>query len=121
MWNKEHRLQGWKDSELTETGIRNAIDLGKRLDQINFHTIYSSPITRAAKTADLICSGRPIPIVFDDGLKELNFGEWEGKTKKDIEKNFQNEYFNLFHAPHMYNHEPHNGESLEDFKQRVEY
>jgi probable phosphoglycerate mutase len=119
-WNKENRLQGWKDSELTESGIRNAIALGKRLYQTNFHAIYSSSSGRAFQTAKLICSDRAIPILLDNNLKEINFGEWEGKIQQEIEQDYQQEFFNFWNAPHLYNQEPHSGESLRDLKQRVE-
>lgn len=119
-WNKENRLQGWKDSKLTENGIRNAIALGERLSQTDFNAIYSSPIGRAVQTAKLICSDRTIPIVFNDDLKEVNFGEWEGKTGEEIKQDFQQEFFHFWNAPHLYNHKPHKGESLEDLKKRME-
>ena len=52
----------------------------------------------------------------------MNFGDWEGKTKDEIEAvdNYKNEYHNFWHIPHMYNHKPHNGEGLITFKRRVE-
>jgi broad specificity phosphatase PhoE len=120
-WNSENRLQGWKDSELTDIGIRNAVALGERLYQTEFHAIYTSPIERAVKTASLICSDKTIPILFEDSLKEINFGDWEGKVKEEIEQTSKQEFFNFWHAPHLYNHEPHNGESLAALKSRVEH
>lgn len=119
-WNTENRLQGWKDSELTEKGISNAIALGERLYQTELNAVYSSSSGRAVRTAKLICSDRNIPIHLDDSLKEINFGVWEGKTTKEIEENSREELFHFYHAPHLYNHEPHNGESLQSLKQRVE-
>jgi broad specificity phosphatase PhoE len=120
-WNSENRLQGWKDSELTDIGIRNAVALGERLYQTEFHAIYTSPIERAVKTASLICSDKTIPILFEDSLKEINFGDWEGKVKEEIEQTSKQEFFNFWHAPHLYNHESHNGESLAALKSRVEH
>ncbi|WML55603.1 histidine phosphatase family protein [Neobacillus sp. PS3-12] len=119
-WNSENRLQGWKDSELTDNGKRNAVALGERLYQINFNTIYTSPIDRAVKTASLVCSDRNIPILFEDGLKEINLGDWEGKVKEEIEQTSKQEFFNFWNAPHLYNHEMHNGESFAALKSRVE-
>jgi probable phosphoglycerate mutase len=119
-WNSENRLQGWKDSELTDNGIRNAVALGERLYQTEFNAVYSSPIERAVKTTKLICSDRIIPLRLEDGLKEINFGDWEGKVKEEIEQISKQEFFNFWNAPHLYNHEPHNGESLVTLKRRVE-
>ncbi|MDP4106156.1 MAG: histidine phosphatase family protein [Bacillota bacterium] len=120
-WNSENRLQGWKDSDLTDNGKRNAVALGERLSQIKFNAIYSSPIERAVKTTKLICFDRIIPIRFEDGLKEINLGDWEGKVKEEIEQHSKQEFFDFWNAPHLYNHEPHNGESLEALKSRVEH
>jgi probable phosphoglycerate mutase len=119
-WNSENRLQGWKDSELTDNGKRNAVALGERLHQIDFTAIYSSPLERAINTAKLIRSDRIIPIQLEESLKEINFGDWEGKVKEEIELHSKQEFFDFWNAPHLYNHEPHNGESLADLKRRVE-
>jgi broad specificity phosphatase PhoE len=119
-WNSENRLQGWKDSELTDNGIRNAVALGERLYQIKFNAVYSSPIERAVKTTKLICSDRIIPLRLEEGLKEINLGDWEGKVKEEIEQTSKQEYFNFWNAPHLYNHEMHNGEGLAALKNRVE-
>lgn len=119
-WNKENRLQGWKDSELTEKGVQNACMLGARLNKTKFNVIYTSPSERAYKTALYVKSERDIPIIVESDLKEIFFGEWEGKTQEEIEHEFKNEYFNFWNAPKLYNHEPHNGESLAEFKKRVE-
>ena len=45
-WNIQGRMQGWKNSDLTEKGIENAKKLGKSLKEINFDCIYSSPSGR---------------------------------------------------------------------------
>jgi probable phosphoglycerate mutase len=120
LWNRENRLQGWKDSELTEKGINNAIALRKRLEHTELNAIYSSPIGRTVKTAKLICSDRIIPVLLEDDIKEINFGEWEGKVQQEIEANSRQEFYDFWKAPHLYNHLPHKGESLKSLKERVE-
>ncbi|MFN7251361.1 MAG: histidine phosphatase family protein [Anaerobacillus sp.] len=119
-WNRENRLQGWRDSELTDEGVENAVLLGNRLSEFEFTTIYSSSSNRALNTAKYICLDREIPIVVVEELKEISFGEWEGRTQAEIEEDFQEEYSNFWLAPHKYNHLPHNAESLSEFKIRVE-
>jgi probable phosphoglycerate mutase len=119
-WNTENRLQGWKNSPLTEKGIRNAKLLGNRLSEIEFNAIYTSPSERAIQTAEYIRSERNIPVLTDENLKEISYGEWEGKTKEELRKNYKKEFFNYWNAPHQYDHQPHKGEGLTDFKHRVE-
>lgn len=121
-WNIENRLQGSKNSQLTDKGIEHAFMLGNRLRNIDFSAIYTSPLERALQTANYIKSDKDVPIYTIENLKEMNFGDWEGKTKDEIEAvdNYKNEYHNFWHIPHMYNHKPHNGEGLITFKRRVE-
>jgi broad specificity phosphatase PhoE len=121
-WNKENRLQGSKDSQLTDKGIKNAIMLGERLRNIDFNAIYSSPIERAFQTAKYIKLDKEVPIYTVEDLKEIHFGDWEGKTQKEVEaiEIYKNEYQNFWNNPNTYNHRPHNGESLTAFKNRVE-
>lgn len=121
-WNRENRLQGSKDSLLTDKGIKNAVLLGNRLSDIDFNAIYSSPIERALQTAKYIKLNKEVPIYTVEDLKEIHFGNWEGKTKEEIVavETDKKEYQNFWNNPHTYNHKPHNGESLRTFKNRVE-
>ncbi|WP_280770786.1 histidine phosphatase family protein [Salipaludibacillus daqingensis] len=118
-WNRENRLQGWKDSPLTTKGVENAVKLGKRLQTTDINAIYTSPSERALHTAEHISRGRDIPINKNSSLKEIYFGDWEGKNKDEITRNSSVEFSNFWRAPHLYNHELHNGEGLTDFKHRV--
>ncbi|KKI91687.1 hypothetical protein WQ54_13275 [Bacillus sp. SA1-12] len=119
-WNTEKRLQGWKDSPLTDKGIKNAQLLGKRLSKIEFNAFYSSPIKRALQTAEYIRLGRDIPILTDENLKEINFGEWEGKTRKELKEKYEKEFSNLWNSPHKFDHKSIKGEGLTDFRERIE-
>lgn len=119
-WNKAHKLQGRKDSPLTDKGIEHAQLLGTRLSNIEFHAIYSSPIKRAFQTAEYIRSGRNIPILTDENLKEINFGEWEGRKREELEQKYKNQFSNFWDNPHKYDHKLNKGESLTAFKQRIE-
>lgn len=120
-WNLENRLQGSKDSELTEKGINNAMRLGERLKDIPFNAIYSSPSGRAFMTAEYIKSTKDVPIFTDENLTEIHLGDWEGKTKEEISaiESSRIEFLNFWNNPLSYNHKPHNGEDLSKFKQRV--
>ena len=118
-WNIENRLQGWKDSNLTSKGIKDAESLSKKLSSIDFMTIYTSSSPRAIKTARILRGEKKIPINEEERLKEINFGEWEGRTKLEINERFEKEFSSLWDSPHLYNHLPHSGEGLEDLRKRV--
>ncbi|WP_088102087.1 histidine phosphatase family protein [Halalkalibacter urbisdiaboli] len=101
-WNKQKRLQGWSDSDLTDKGIANAISLGERLKSINLNAIYSSPSKRASDTAKLICGDKDIPIIYEDKLKEIYLGSWEGRTQSELEENYPSDYYSFWNTPHLY-------------------
>lgn len=118
-WNVAKKMQGWQDSELTEYGIQNAELLGKRLKDVHFHGIYSSPSKRTVKTTELIRGERKTPeIITDDLFREMGMGGWEGKTHDYLMSQFPDEYNNFFQAPHLFNHP--GGESILDFHSRVQ-
>lgn len=116
-WNIQKRMQGLSDSELTQMGIENARSLGNRLMNVNFTSIYSSPSRRTATTSELIREERVIPIFFDDQLREINMGDWEGKTQTYIKDNYPYEYQAFWEMPHLF--KPCGGESFVTFMDRV--
>lgn len=77
-WNRQHLLQGNRDIPLNEAGIRLAVQTAEGLRQagLTFDRIYSSPLQRAKRTAQLLCPNQPL--VLDDRLRELSFGDYEG-------------------------------------------
>lgn len=84
-WNKEHRLQGKADISLNETGIEQAKQTRDLLKNEQFDLIISSPLKRAKETAEIIKGTRDIEIVYDNGIVERDFGEFEGKTKAEFD------------------------------------
>ena len=88
-WNIESRWQGQKDIPLNKTGEIQAKLLGKRLKNVDINKIYSSPLSRAYKTAEIIASNVGIEIITREGLAELNFGKWEGLTTYSIKKDYK--------------------------------
>lgn len=77
-WNIIKKIQGQKDIELNETGIKQAKDKIKIFNEYNFDLIISSTLTRAKQTANLLNSEKNIPIIYTDALRERQFGELEG-------------------------------------------
>ncbi|KGX83202.1 histidine phosphatase family protein [Pontibacillus marinus] len=117
VWNTQKRMQGWSDSELTDNGVKDAVSLGKRIKDVDFVSIYSSPSNRTQMTASLIQGNRDIPILLDDNLREINMGDWEGNTISFIENMYPEEYYSFWNTPHLYR--SHKGESFYDLRHRV--
>ncbi|WP_285399057.1 histidine phosphatase family protein [Lysinibacillus sp. fls2-241-R2A-57] len=84
MWNKEHRLQGWLDSPLSENGVLHAEKLHEHLGEFSFAAAFSSTSGRAKETLDILVGDRQIPIYYADELREIFLGDWQGKTVEDI-------------------------------------
>lgn len=117
-WNKINKMQGWQNSDLTEKGVKDAIKLGKRLEDIDFSNIYSSPLGRAIDTANYVKGNRNIEIEILDGLKEMGFGLWEGVENEKVVELYEEEHYNYWNKPNLYT--PNDGESFEDLFKRVD-
>ena len=116
-WNVEKRMQGRKNSNLTETGILQAKQLGNRMKDLQLDVIYSSPSGRTMHTAQLIKGDRDIPIVADEHLYEIDMGVWEGHTQVELQEKYPKEFDLFWNAPDQY--ESNAGESFYDARERV--
>lgn len=79
-WNEAKKLQGRTDIPLNEEGRRMAKEAGERYRDVHFDVCYSSPLARALETAELVLAGRNVPVITDERLVELSFGEYEGSA-----------------------------------------
>jgi broad specificity phosphatase PhoE len=88
-WNRERRVQGGgSDIGLSEVGLRQADRLALALKNENAAVIISSPLKRALVTAETIARQHRLPVVINDGLKELAVGELEGLSVSDLSTTF---------------------------------
>ena len=78
VWNREKRAQGVSDIELNEYGRAQAECLALSLLDEGIDSIVSSPLKRAIQTAEAINRFHHLPIDTQDGLMELNMGDFEG-------------------------------------------
>lgn len=110
-------MQGWKNSNLTNNGIENAIKLGQRLKEVDFTHIYSSPLQRAMETANYIKMDRNMEIQPLEGLKEMGFGLWEGLENEKVIQLYKEEHYNYWNRPEVY--QPNGGETFDEFFIRI--
>ncbi|MBB4826103.1 putative phosphoglycerate mutase [Sporosarcina luteola] len=83
-WNKEGRAQGSTDIPLDEEGIAMAERVAARLADEQWDVIYTSPLSRARTTADIIGGQMPgVPLVLDDRIRETGGGKIEGTTEAE--------------------------------------
>jgi probable phosphoglycerate mutase len=79
-WNAEGRSQGRTDIPLNSVGLAQARRAAKTLAGIGgIATIVASPLIRARVTAEIAAEALDLPVEFDEGLQEVNFGEQEGQ------------------------------------------
>ncbi len=76
-YNKKRMMQGRSDIPLNEVGIAQATARRKMLGDIKFDAVYSSPLIRAVKTAQIIGNVSEEEIIKDERIIEANFGKYE--------------------------------------------
>ncbi len=79
-WNIQRRFQGGTDIPLNSNGERQAVILHKTISSWDPDTVWVSPLQRAVKTAELLMDGQTERITVMNDLREINFGDWEGKS-----------------------------------------
>lgn len=84
-WNVLGKIQGQTDIELNEIGIEQAKQVKQKLWNTPIDIIISSPLKRTKQTAEIIREGREIPLMFSNEIIERNFGEFEGKTREQMD------------------------------------
>lgn len=84
-WNVEKRVQGKADIELNATGIEQAKITSEKLKDEKIDIIIFSPLKRAKQTAEIINQTLNCPIIYEDGISERDFGEFEGKQGTDFD------------------------------------
>jgi broad specificity phosphatase PhoE len=87
--NAAGRMQGWSDEPLTELGAAQAEALACRLQREHrVSTIYSSPLLRARKTAEIVATSLGLPVQLDERLKEMSIGAITGLTYSEVEERY---------------------------------
>ena len=84
LWNVERRIQGRSDSPLTPEGVLAARGWAAALAGYGFTALYSSPLGRAMRTAELVGAQLGLSPVAEAGLAEQAFGGWTGLTVPEL-------------------------------------
>lgn len=106
-YNIERRIQGRTDvSRLTEKGCADASKVGKALSNIAFNAIYTSPLQRAKKTAEIIYSElatdstKSVTPLVADKLMEIDLPLWAEMLSADVKQKFPEDYRTWKQRPH---------------------
>ena len=82
-WNEEGKLQGRTDVPLNEEGRAGALRAREELRNVPFSAVFSSPLSRARETAEIIAAGKAA-VTTDERLLELRFGAPEPPRQEDL-------------------------------------
>ena len=82
--NAVRRFQGVQDVALSELGARQAEALGRAIRRLPIAAVYTSPLERARRTAEIAAAGLGVPLQLVHDLRELSLGDWEGRTVEEI-------------------------------------
>ncbi|MFH1032087.1 MAG: histidine phosphatase family protein [Chloroflexota bacterium] len=116
-WNVGEIFRGTIDVELNETGNKQAELLADYLSQIKIDAIYSSPLKRALKTAQIIAGHHNLIAESTPALNDLNFGEWQSLTIQQVKEKYPKLYSEWANFPHLVKLP--GGENLDDVKMRA--
>jgi broad specificity phosphatase PhoE len=122
-WNRLERFRGRADVPLNETGLAQAEATGRRVasdasssEEWQPVAIYSSPLSRAVKTAEAIAKHLKLPVQVHHGIADIDYGEWQGRTPDEVKERWpeiHHAWYNLPHTAHIPG-----GETLDDLRAR---
>jgi 2,3-bisphosphoglycerate-dependent phosphoglycerate mutase len=121
-WNLKNLFTGWKDPGLTDLGIEEARNAGRRLKEmgVQFDVAFTSDLSRAQATCKLILEeiGQPdLKTIANLALNERDYGDLSGLNKDDARARWGEEQVHVWRR--SYDVPPPGGESLKDTVARV--
>ena len=116
-WNLKNLFTGWHDVDLTEQGVKEAREAGRKLKAqgLKFDIAFTSALKRAQRTLDLMLAelGQTnIPVIKNQALNERDYGDLVGLNKDDARKKWGEEQ--VLKWRRSYDIAPPGGESLKD-------
>jgi len=119
-WNLENRFTGWIDVPLSPRGEQEAKEAGQKLQTFQFDQAYTSVLTRAIRTLEIVLKeiGQPdLKVEKNQALNERMYGELQGLNKAETAKKYGDHQVKLWRR--SYDIAPPGGESLQDTAARV--
>ena len=100
-WNRVERFRGRADVPLNESGLAQAEATGKRVAAGWRPTaVYTSPLSRAVKTAEAVARHAALPVLVHPGLADIDYGEWQGLTPDEARSRWPDMVEAWYSAPH---------------------
>jgi phosphoserine phosphatase len=100
-WNRAERFRGRADVPLNDTGLAQAEATGQRVAaEWRPTAVYSSPLSRAVKTAEAVARPFDLPVQVHPGLADIDFGAWQGLTPDEARARWPEMVEAWYRAPH---------------------
>ena len=117
-WNRVERFRGQADVPLNDTGLAQAEATGKRVGSTwRIDAIYSSPLSRAVKTAEAIARHTQLEVQVLPGFTDIDYGEWQGLSPEEVRQRWPEALDDWYHRPEIA--QIPKGESLDDLRRRA--
>lgn len=89
-WNRVERFRGRADIPLNETGLAQAEATGRRIaSEWRPAAVYSSPLSRAVKTAGVIAGHFALSVLTHPGIIDIDYGQWQGLRPDEVRERWQ--------------------------------
>lgn len=116
-WNRVERFRGRADVSLNEAGLAQAEATGQRIaSEWPPVAVYSSPLSRAVKTAEAIAKHFHLDVQIHQGLADIDYGQWQGLTPDQVKERWPALYDAWYKTPHLAIIP--GGETLDDLRAR---
>ena len=121
VWNASNRFTGWTDVGLSEQGVEEAEDAGRKLADIRIDVVHTSDLVRAQRTAEIIMqhneTSENVPTKYDWRLNERHYGALQGLNKAETAEKHGAEQVHIWRR--SFDAAPPDGESLEMTAERT--
>jgi broad specificity phosphatase PhoE len=100
--SRSNAFCGSVDPELTPEGLEMAKAFAAAYHSTAWTAIFSSPMGRTVATAKPLCEAIGMQLELRDGLKEINYGQWEGKAPETVSRDYHDDYIRWTADPAWY-------------------
>jgi probable phosphoglycerate mutase len=117
-WNRIERFRGRADVPLNTTGLAQAEATGERVaTKWTPVAVYSSPLSRAVRTAEAVAVHFDLPVQIHPGLADIDYGAWQGLTPGEARQRWPEMIDAWYNQPHLARIP--DGEALDELRQRA--
>jgi len=99
-WNRGQKFRGIYDIPLNENGKQQAKLAAQSLKNIKIHAAYTSPLSRAKESAEIITRFHSISPVIHNGFIDMDYGKWTGKENSEVAKLWPDDHAAWITNPH---------------------